>query len=248
MLKKIAIIGFASSYREAPYDDPSVEIWGMNELWKYLSRWDRWFELHPREVFAKEGDRDQAAHEAWLQQQPADKPIYMLQRHDDIPGSVPYPLDDMAARFFPGQPRPYFTSSIAFMLALAIAERPSWIGLYGIDLASDTEYANQRAAAEYFIGVARGMGIEVVVAAGSALLKSPTIYGYDQVAGQSNRAMSRPWLNRRIAELNAQRDKVLSTLQTYDGALQEATYHLKLVEAEERGVQLDTLQVSGVTP
>lgn len=248
MERKIAIVGFAASYREAPYDDPQVEIWGMNELWKYLARWDRWFELHPREVFALEGNRDQAAHVAWLQQQPADKPIYMLQRHDDIPGSVPYPLEAMTMRFFPGQPRGYFTSSIAFMLALAIAEGATWIGLYGIDLASDTEYANQRAAAEYFIGVARGMGITVVIASGSALLKSPAIYGYDQVAGQAARVMGRPWLQRRINELQLQRDKVLSTLQSFDGALQEAQYHLKLVEAEDRGVQVDQLVVNGVTP
>jgi hypothetical protein len=246
--KKIAIVGFAASYREAPFDDPTVEIWGMNELWKYLPRWDRWFELHPREVFAKEGDRDQAAHEAWLQAQPADKPIYMIQRHPDIPGSVPYPLAEMSARFFPGQDRPYFTSSIAFMLALAIAEGATWIGVYGIDLASDTEYANQRAAAEYFIGIARGLGITVVIAAGSALLKTAEIYGFEQRAQVATRALSRPWLQARIAELVQQRDKVLSTLQTFDGALQEANYHLKLVEAEERGVTVATLAPTGVLP
>jgi hypothetical protein len=247
-MKRIAIVGFAASYREAPYDDPSVEIWGMNELWKYLSRWDRWFELHPRGVFAKEGDRDQAAHVAWLQQLDGTKPVYMLEAHADIPGSVAYPLAAMTAHFFPGQDRPYFTSSIAFMLALAIAEQPDWIGLYGIDLASETEYANQRSAAEYFVGLARGRGIEVVIAKGSALLKSSAVYGYDQQPGQSQRVMGRPWLTRRINEITQQRDKVLSTLQSFDGALAEAQYHLKLVEAEERGVQLDTLQVSGVTP
>lgn len=247
MERKIAIVGFASSYREAPYNDPSVEIWGMNELWKYLPRWDRWFELHPREVFALEGDRNQVAHEAWLQQQPAEKPIYMIERHADIPGSVEYPLDAMAARFFPGTARPYFTSSIAFMLALAIAEGATWIGLYGIDLASDTEYASQRAAAEYFIGIARGMGIVVVIAAGSALLKAPSVYGYDQKPN-ADRIMGRTWLQRRIAGLTAQRDKVLSTLQSFDGALQEAQYHLQLVDAEERGVQLDLAAPTGVAP
>lgn len=241
--KKVAIVGFAASYREAPYDDPSVQIWGMNELWKYLPRWDRWFELHPREVFAKEGDRDQAAHVMWLQQQGADKPIYMLQRFEDIPGSVSYPIEAMTRQFFPDQPRPYFTSSIAMMLALAISEAPTWIGLYGIDLASDTEYAQQRAAAEYFIGLARGMGIDVVIAKGSALLKADAVYGYDQQPHQAKRPMSKEWLQTRLAELQKKRDDVLSALNNFDGAIQEATYHLNLVEAASRGVQVEGVPV-----
>jgi hypothetical protein len=44
--KKVAIVGFAESWKLAPFTDPLVEIWGLNELWKYVPRWDRWFELH----------------------------------------------------------------------------------------------------------------------------------------------------------------------------------------------------------
>lgn len=236
---KVAIVGFASSYIQAPYQDSSIEIWGMNELWKYLSRWDRWFELHPRDVFAKEGDRNQEAHEAWLMQQGTDRPIYMLQHFEDIPGSVPYPLAEMTGRFFPDSPGGYWTSSISFMLALAIAEGFEWIGLYGIDLASDVEYANQRAAAEYLIGVARGMGVTVVIAPGSALLKSPSIYGYDQKPGRRNRPLSRAWLETRLAELRQKHEKTLDILHTLDGAIETTAHHLRIVTAAERGVQVE---------
>lgn len=236
---RVALVGFASSYTQAPYDDPSVEIWGLNELWKYLSRWDRWFELHPRDVFAKEGDRNQAAHEAWLMQQGDDRPIYMLQHFDDIPASIPYPLAAMTQQFFPDSPGGYWTSSIAFMLALAIAEGFEWIGLYGIDLAADVEYMNQRAAVEYLIGVARGLGRTVVVAPGSALLKSPAIYGYDQQPGQRNRPLSRTWLEQRLADLKTKHEKCLDTLHTLDGAIETTAYHLRIVTAAERGVQVE---------
>lgn len=238
-MKRVAIVGFAASYKDAPFADPDVEIWGINELWRYLPRWTRWFEMHPRAVFSKEGDRDQAAHVAWLQGQPADKPIYMLERFDDIPGSVPYPLEALTAACFPGQARGYFTSSIAYMLAMAIGEGFEWIGLFGVDLASDTEYASQRPAAEYLIGLARGLGREVVVAPGSALLRSLELYGYDQQPSAARRPLSSTWLRARVAELTEKRAQVLDRLHMFDGALEEAVQTLRHVEVAERGVQLE---------
>jgi hypothetical protein len=38
-LRKVAIVGFADSYALAPFDDAGVEIWGINELHRYLPRW-----------------------------------------------------------------------------------------------------------------------------------------------------------------------------------------------------------------
>lgn len=234
---KVALVGFAKSYKDAPYDDPTWEIWGINELWKYLHRWDRWFELHKRDVFAHEGNRDQAAHVAWLQQQGPERPIYMLEQSADIPASVPYPLQAMAERFFPGQPRAYFTSTISYMLALAIAEGFDEIALYGIDLASDIEYAQQRAAAEYLIGVARGMGRTVTIAPGSALLKCEGLYGYDQKLNEKDRPLTVAWHRARVQEITEQRAKTMDLLHHHDGLLQEAAYHLQLAEQIDRGVQ-----------
>lgn len=238
MRTKVALVGFASSYKDAPYSDESWEIWGLNEAWKYFPRWDRWFEMHKREVFAKEGDRDQAAHVAWLQNQDGQRPIYMLQPFDDIPGSVAFPIDALTDRFFPGQPSGYWTSTISYMLALAIAEGFSEIGLYGIDLASHVEYANQRPAAEYLIGVARGMGIKVTIADGSALLKAPARYGYDQYAQHAKRPLTVAWLRNRHKELTDKHAVALDTLHTLDGAIEETNLHLQLAEALERGVQM----------
>lgn len=234
---KVALVGFASTYKHAPYDDPSWEIWGINELWKYLGRWDRWFELHKRDVFAKEGNREQAAHVAWLQSQNESRPIYMLERFDDIPGSVPYPLKAMSERFFPGQERPYFTSSISYMLALAIAEGFTEIALYGIDLAADVEYMHQRPSAEYLIGVARGMGITVTIAPGSALLKSDGVYGYDQQLNQKDVPLTLAWYRERVRVVTENRAKTLDLLHHHDGLLEEAAYHCQLAEQKARGVQ-----------
>lgn len=240
--KKVALVGFASSYKDAPYSDPDWEIWGLNEAWKYFPRWTRWFEMHKREVFAKEGDRDQAAHVAWLQAQDGQRPIYMLEAFSDIPGSVPFPIDALTAQFFPDQPQGYWTSTIAYMLALAIAEGFTEIGLYGIDLASETEYVGQRPAAEYLIGIARGMGLTVTIASGSALLKAPARYGYDQYAQHAKRPLTVAWLKNRHAELTAKHATALDTVHALDGAIAETVLHLQLAEALERGVQIAEVQ------
>lgn len=235
--KKVALVGFAGSYKQAPFKDETVEIWGLNELWRYLPRWTRWFEMHPRAVFASEGDRGQAAHVAWMQQQDATQPIYMIQAHDDIPGSRAYPLAEMSALFFPGQDVPYFTSTISYMLALAIAEGFTEIGLYGIDLAADKEYAVERPAAEYLIGVARGRGITVTIAEGSALLKTDRRYGYDQKINEASYPLSLKWLEARVAQITAQRDKTISLLNTQDGQLDECIYMMRMAQHNARGVQ-----------
>lgn len=237
--KRVALVGFASSYKQAPFKDETVEIWGLNELWRYLPRWTRWFEMHPRAVFGSEGDRGQAAHVAWMQTQDPSKPIYMIQPQPDIPGSVAYPLADMAARFFPGEPIPYFTSTISYMLALAIAEGFTEISLYGIDLAADKEYAFERPAAEYLIGVARGRGITVTIAAGSALLKTDRLYGYDQRANEASYPLSLKWLEARVAQITATRDKTIALLNTQDGQLDECIYMMRLAQQNARGVQPD---------
>lgn len=250
MARKVAIVGFADSYKFAPYDDPTVEIWGLNELHKYLPRWDRWFELHARQAFEIQGNRDQDAHVAWLRKEPAGaRPIYMRERFADIAACVLYPREAMAQKFFTRfGDREYFTSSIGFMLAMAIAEgrdddfRPTgddhytWIGLYGIDLASETEYGDQRPNAEFFIGLARGLGIEVVIADGSALLKSNYVYGFES-REEKEGPVGVTFLRKRIADLSEKRGKVLDTLYQLDGALEEATYHLKMHEHARRGVQ-----------
>jgi hypothetical protein len=254
-VRKVAIIGFADSYAKAPFDDLSVECWGINELHKYLPRWDRWYELHSREAFEVLGDRNQEAHVAWLRSQPGvgqpgHKPIFMRELFADIPAGIRLPLEELSDRFFTrfGQ-RPYFTSSIGYMLAMAIAEGRNaqfepidedavgWIGLYGIDLASDTEYAEQRPNAEYFIGLARGLGIEVVIAEGSALLRADHLYGFES-RQEKEGVNGEAFLSTRIREIEQQRDKAISQLNTLDGMKDEAIYHLKRLQHARRGVQL----------
>ena len=41
---KIGILGSAPSFHQAPFSDPSWELWACNI--GTVPRWDRWFDLH----------------------------------------------------------------------------------------------------------------------------------------------------------------------------------------------------------
>lgn len=47
--RKVALVGFSELSREwANEMTGDVEIWGINEAHTFLKRWDRWFQIHPR--------------------------------------------------------------------------------------------------------------------------------------------------------------------------------------------------------
>lgn len=237
--KKVAIVGFAESWKLAPWDAADVEFWCLNEFWKYAPKWHRWFELHDADTLGVSirdlSEGEQKRHLEWLAKDHGpDKPIYMQPQFCDgrFPNAVPLPLDRLVAQF--GR---YFTSSIGYMTALAIADGYDWIGLFGVDLASDVEYQQQRANAEYFVGMAKGMGKTVVLAETSAICKAGHLYGFEKpVAG--NAIVDAVKSHR--ARLQKQHDQAVATLQTLDGAIQEADNVIKLHEYTERGVHLET--------
>jgi hypothetical protein len=143
---------------------------------------------------------------------------------------VPFPIDELSAKFQRGR---YFTSSIGMMLAWAIVQDYDWIGLYGIDLASDIEYRHQRANAEYFIGVAEGLGKTVVTAASSAICKAGHVYGFEKPIAHAGILAA---VREHKAKLQKKHDETLALLNTLDGAIQESDNFEKLHEYRERGV------------
>jgi hypothetical protein len=101
------------------------------------------------------------------------QPIYMHEQHEDIPSSVKYPLDEVRESVFKGFPRgvwseqnDWYNSSPAYMIALAIHEGATSIGLYGIDVRDDSEFHYESPCLEYLIGLSVGRGIEIVIPEG----------------------------------------------------------------------------------
>jgi len=188
--RTVALVGMSpASCALAPYDDPAVEIWSLNEThaFPWMTRCDRWFQLHPRESFTREvAVRNVHGHYDWLKRERG-IPIYMQQRYDDIPDSVAYPLWQVKQRFFSkilagGKPIQELSSTFGFMMALALYEdRFDRLEVYGFDMAAEgiaaDGYVYQKPGALFWLGVANGLGKEIIMPPNNQLFQAP-LYGY----------------------------------------------------------------------
>ena len=227
--KKVALIGFASNTLHLiPWDDPSFELWGMNQgHLNFKRRADRWFEMHMPEATA---DIRDPGYIDFLKACPI--PIYMIQRYDEYPNSIRFPIED-ALRL---AGRDYFMSSVSYMMALAIMEGFEEIHLYGINLAIGDEYFYEKPNAEWWIGIAQGMGIKVHVPQASALLKQFRRYGYhvDARPSQSLKTL----VNARITEYRNQELQHIANLHTIRGAMQEDQALIQILEGIDHGADV----------
>ena len=151
---------------------------------------DRYFDLHPRACWTR-GGKKTAAYPRWLARNTV--PIYMQEHHPDVPASIKYPRGRILLEF--ENARGYFTNHAAWMIALALTEGVSAIGMFGINYGADSEYMTQRGSAEFWLGFAAGRGVRLVLPEQCTLLREPAAqYGYqshDEVTGALKAAYRR---------------------------------------------------------
>lgn len=190
--KTVAFVGMAvSSCALAPFEDKDVEIWALNEMhnWKWLKRATRWFQIHATQLWQRDlAKRNVYGHREWLKENPLDIPIYMQYWNEQVPKSVAYPLREVCAKFFKNVRRgdakiKYFTSTFAYMMGIALLEEFDRIELYGFEMAANDEYIEQKGCAEFWIGLAMGLGVEIYLPPNSLLLFSNLYGGNEQGAG-----------------------------------------------------------------
>jgi len=226
--KKIAIVGKApSSLGLAPYNDESWQIWTLSDLvlCKQSPRFDVQFELHTTDLLG--GPRK--PYLDWLASV-ADKPVIVREANGDIPLGIPYPKDEIVAKY-----GGYFTNTVSWMIALAIEMQPDEIGIWGVDMAAigpEAEYGHQRPSCEYFLGVAVGRGIKVFTPPQCDLLKCAGLYGFD--ARQSD--MFAKWkarcseLSGRVNKASEDRDAIERNIAYTKGAIEYCQDEAKKAE------------------
>lgn len=181
----VAIVGSHVRTRlDAPWDDQDVDIWVFNEAASigWPKRVDGVFQMHAEPVWMNPLNRNDPKHLDWLKKKHP-VPIWMLDAHNDVPSSVKYPREDITRTLLDGlyqvdNPLEFYTCTVDYALALAIHKGYERILIYGIEMASDTEYTYQRDGVFFWLGLARGRGIDVVVHAESQLFDKP-LYGYE---------------------------------------------------------------------
>jgi len=176
-MRKLAIVGTHPDTRQsAPFDDPNFEIWVFNEAPQsdWCKRWDVCFQLHRPEVYRSAHNMVRTDHWQWLQQSHGERIIYMQSVDPAVPNSCAYPLEQVAERWG----RRMLTSSAAYALALALLRGYQRIEVYGIELSSNTEYSYQLPGWAYWVGLATGAGVDVVLRSGERQFSAP-LYGYE---------------------------------------------------------------------
>lgn len=182
--KKVCIIGSTETMKDAPYDDPSWDIWAISgsvvseslkgihfqptveNKWNAVHRVDVFFEMH------KLSDHPECIEKLAK----CGKPVITLKKEKCIPTSEAYPVEEVAEKL--GEE---FSSSIAYMFALAIYQGYKEIRFYGIYLMHETEFLSQRPAFKYYLGVARTLGIKVWAEENTRLTCPAWRYGYDDI-------------------------------------------------------------------
>jgi hypothetical protein len=86
-------------------------------------------------------------------------PLISPYKYEEIPLSQPFPLRECAEKF--GQP--YFSNTIAYMIAYALLNGAKEIEFYGVNQAGSHEYAEEKGGVEFWIGMAIGMGVKITI-------------------------------------------------------------------------------------
>ena len=171
--RKIAIVGTAPSGAHAPFDDKSWEIWGCAIRADYVTRADRWFEVHRLDGEPKEWAEEwRTLMRGWSNE----CPVWMHYPENIGPKVVQYPTQRITAKFGTF----FLTSGVAWMYALAIDEGVDEIGVWGVDLEYGTEYRDQRAGLRHFMSIAKLLGIKTRVLVSSGLAYDPVPYPLTQ--------------------------------------------------------------------
>jgi len=145
----------------------------FNEAMKmdWVKRADYVMQMHVPTIWQNPGNRNDPNHYNWLKS--GETPvIWMQEKYDDVPKSKRYPIE----RVLKISNRKYITSSAAYSIALGIHLGYQKIEIYGVEMATNTEYVHQRPGVAYWIGIADALGVNVEFH--GDLMTCP-LYGYE---------------------------------------------------------------------
>ena len=212
---KIALIGSApSSVRLAPYGSPDWKIWGCSPgAHVVVPRSDVWLELHRWEPGQPWFQKDYVN---FLKNYPGT--VWMSEYVPEVPNCKVIPVDYLVSKYGPY----FFTSSLAWMFALAMEENPQSIGLWGVDMAATEEYGYQRAGCQFFAMLARSKGIEVGVPPESDLLRPAPLYGICETSHIHIKMLAREReLKQRLAAVSAEYQQKYHEMTFLQGAIDD---------------------------
>lgn len=212
--RRIAIVGTAPTWKDVPWDDPSLEVFALNDMHVMkIPRADRWYDLHPLDhMFFRKKDQPVHEHDVpagyfvrpenhleWLKAQTI--PVYVQDAAQlGSPSARTFPREEILKRF-----GPHFASTPAWMLAHALMEGATEIHIYGIHLATEWEYIRQKPNLLFYMGLAAALGCKLVLPRGCPLLADTHQYAYE-----SDPDVPKIRLKRKISRLQQEAEQMIA--------------------------------------
>ncbi len=217
-MKTVAIVGTHIDTRaNAPYANQDVDIWVMNQAAQasWTPRYTACFQLHEEAVL--QVNQYNTEHWNWLTQKHG-KPVYMFEVNPKVPDSVKYPLDEIV-KSLPCEPR-MFSSTVAYMLALAAYLKYDKVLLYGMEMTWESEYGYQREGFTYWVGLLQGMGIIVERYCADNVFVRP-LYGKENIWYQTPERWSKrlTLLNKQIVRQDKKAKSLAGAVLKYTEAI-----------------------------
>jgi hypothetical protein len=194
--KRAAIVGTANTWKETPWHDTGLDIFGLNDGyalgwrkgWAGLPRANGWYDLHPfhqmsfrpkQQTHVSQADVPIGAylrpegHLDWLRTR--EFPVYVNEAPKGWPDHVKtFPRAELEAKH-----GTYFSSTPAWMLVHLLEQGYTTIEVYGIHLATEYEYISQRPNFEFWLRYAIDRGCKIVLPRSCPILKSKHVYAYE---------------------------------------------------------------------
>lgn len=269
-MKRCCIVGTAPSWKETPWNDPSLECWGLNDGYMLgMPRADRWFDLHPIDhmwfrpksmdvVDAKDVPPGSyirpEGHLEWLKKQAETIPVYLRDAPpQDWPANARrMPIERIEAEFGSD----YWASGPSYMLALAILEGYTEIWITGIHLSTQAEYIEQRPNWEHLLGRVLGKSytverkhgfrfykgdVTIVLPESCPILKHGWKYAYEQ----KPQPAPNPYRDE-LAEIRKQKQELINALVLWpaDKPKDRALERLRRLEIAEMDCQQQLAKAS----
>ena len=118
-------------------------------------------------------------------------PLVAPYKYAEIPKSEAFPIKECVKEFG----IPYFNNTISYMIAYALLKGAKEIDIYGVNQASSSEFFYEKASVEYWIGIAVGRGVKIIINGERSELISNKkrfggniLYGYNQTFEEIMRA------------------------------------------------------------
>lgn len=173
-MKDLIILGMGPSAWQCPWDS---EVWGLNMGWELAQKdghqLDKLFLAHGQ-VYSKEGN----PYFDWQKINQQSFEVMSVHRIKGLKSTI-FPLKRINQKFGTD----YYSNTVCYMLAYALDKstdavlrlKPdayTRIRFYGVDILEDEEISQEKAGIEYWLGIARGLGIKCEISYNSTLLRT----------------------------------------------------------------------------